>query len=297
MLELFKIELYKIFRKPRTYIGFIAIAVVVILIQLGLYSDGESWVRIIMSSVMENMEIKDGKILNGYYVCFLILNTLLIQVPLLIALVTGDLISGEANMGTLRLLLTKPISRNQIIASKLMAGLVYTLLILIWMAFLSLFISLIIFGSDDMIYQKSSDLVVQLFNDKQGDDIFWRYLCAFGYAFIALATIAALSFMLSVFAENSVGPIVSTMSIVIVFTIISNMNIPFFEKMKDVFFTTHMVGWKGFFNMKSNADNEPLRGTIYNLPAVLKSAGILLAHMALFIGISMYAFKKKDVLS
>ncbi|MES2777100.1 MAG: ABC transporter permease [Bacteroidota bacterium] len=297
MFELLKIELYKIFKKPRTYIGFIAITVVVVLMQMGLYSDGDSWIKLVLQSVMENMEIHDGKLLNGYLVCFLILNTLLIQVPMMVTLVTGDLISGEANMGTLRLLLTKPISRNKLLLTKMMAGLMYTLLLLIWMAFLSLFVSMFIFGTDDMVYQKSSELVVHLYKDNQGDDIFWRYMCAFVYAFISLATIAALSFMLSVFAENSIGPILSTIAIIIVFTIISNMNIPFFEKIKNYMFTTHMVGWKGFFNMKSNADNEPLRGTIYNLPAILRSGGILMAHFILFTGISMYAFRRKDILS
>src|SRR3954471_19592216 len=114
---LFKIELYKIFCKPRTYISFIAIGVIVLLIQLALKADGETWMTLLLGNILESfsIEIKQGQALNGYWVCFQILNTILIQVPLLIALVTGDLIAGEANMGTLRLLATKPVSRTAII--------------------------------------------------------------------------------------------------------------------------------------------------------------------------------------
>nr|MBP6478635.1 hypothetical protein [Chitinophagaceae bacterium] len=62
----------------------------------------------------------------------------------------------------------------------------------------------------------------------------------------------ALAFLLSVFAENSIGPIIATMSIVIVFTILSEMNIPIYdETIKPYLFTSHMVAWKGFLLCKS----------------------------------------------
>ena len=38
-------------------------------------------------------------------------------------------------------------------------------------------------------------------------------------------------------------------------------------------------------------------GTIENLPAVLKSMGILLAYIILFTGSAIVIFKKKDILS
>lgn len=295
MFELYKIELYKIFRKPRTYISFIAIALVVMLIQLAFKTDGKTLSELLFSGLKGMFQFEGGNLLNGYFVCYMILNTLLIQVPLLVALVTGDLISGEANMGTLRLMLTKPVSRSQVLMAKFIAGLTYTFLLLLWMALISLILSIIIFGRDDLIIGKSFG-VVQLVTDSSGDDIFWRYLCAFTLAFLALATVAALSFMLSVFAENSIGPIVTTMSIIIVFTIISTMDMPLFQKINPFLFTSYMTAWKGFFNMASN-DDGGIRGSIYNLSAILKAAGILLVHIVGFVGIAMYTFKKKDILS
>jgi ABC-2 type transport system permease protein len=213
-------------------------------------------------------------------------------VPLLVALVTGDLIAGEANMGTLRLLLTKPYSRTQILTAKFLAGLIYTFLILLWMAVLALFLSMALFGTNDLINSKSGIVIII-----NGNDVFWRYLCAFGYAFIALASVASLSFMLSVFSENSIGPIVATMSIIIVCTIISTMDLPMFSKINPALFTTYMTGWKGFFNTKSSEELGGIPGTIYNLPIILKSAGILIFHVFLFFGIALYSFKKKDILS
>src|SRR5690349_6587056 len=201
-----------------------------------------------------------GNILNGYLVCFIILQLLLVHVPLLISLIAGDLISGEANMGTLRLLLTKPISRTEVVLAKFAAASVYTLMLLAWMAFLALFVSIFIFGTGDMLNIKS-DYIVQL----RSDDIFWRYVAAFGFAAIAMLTVAALGFLLSIFAENSIGPIVATMSIIVVFTILSTLDIPLFNSMKPFLFTTHMIGWKGFFDVKVTADNEAILGSVQNL--------------------------------
>src|SRR5688572_10945465 len=152
MWKLLQIELFKIFRRPRTYISFGAIAAIVLLIQLALYLDGDAYIEFLLRTVPD-VSI-DGKILNGYFVCYFILQTLLIHVPLLIALVGGDMIAGEANMGTLRLLISKPISRTSLLLGKFLASTIYTLLLLIWMAFLSLLLSLLVFGSGDlMVFQ------------------------------------------------------------------------------------------------------------------------------------------------
>ena len=87
------------------------------------------------------------------------------------------------------------------------------------------------------------------------------------------------------------------MSVIIVFTILSTLEIPLFENVRQFFFTTHMIGWKGFFEMKENIDGESIPGTIRNLPAVLRSAGVLLAHIFILLGASIFVFNKKDVLS
>jgi ABC-2 type transport system permease protein len=293
MWQLLQIELFKIFRKSRTYISFGAIAAMVIIVQVALKFDGQSYIEFILGSLKETLDIPYATILNGYFVCFIILNLLLIHIPLLIALVAGDEIAGEANMGTLRLLVSKPVSRMQLMLAKFLATVIYTALVLAWMAFLSLVLSILIFGTNDLIVARSNTL--EIINRS---DVMWRYLAAFGYATVALTTVAALAFMLSVFAENSIGPIVSTISIVIVFTILSEMQIPLYDRtVKPYLFTSHMLGWKGFFYLKADADGVSIPGTIENLPAVMKSMSILLGYIVLFAGSAMVVFKKKDILS
>lgn len=296
MWKLLQIELFKIFKRPRTYIAFAAIAAIVFLIQIALKYDGKSYVALLLSNLDTSFEIDDlfkSKMLNGYLICFVILNTLLIQMPLLVALVAGDAVAGEANMGTLRLSLTRPVSRTEYLLVKFMASVIYTLALLVWMALLALLGSLLLFGVNDMVILRSRGVeVIESF------DVWWRYVAAFGYAAVALTTVAALAFLLSVFAENSIGPIIATMSIVIVFTILSEMNIPIYDRtVKPYLFTSHMVAWKGFFYMKSNEEGATLTGTVQNLPAILRSMGVLLGYIALFFSVSVWVFRKKDILT
>jgi ABC-2 type transport system permease protein len=164
---------------------------------------------------------------------------------------------------------------------------------LLFLAVLALFGSMVIFGTNDLIVFRSASIHQMAVND-----IFWRYLAAFAFATVALTTVSSLAFLLSVFAENAIGPIIATMSIVIVFTILSQMNIPLYDRtIKPYLFTTHMVAWKGFFYVKADAEGTTLRGSIENLPAVLRSLAILCIYIVLFTGTAIWVFRKKDILS
>jgi ABC-2 type transport system permease protein len=291
MLTLIQIELYKIFRRPRTYIAFGAIAALILIIQFGLKVDGKSYADFLMKDVGGTMEI-DGNIINGYLICYIMLQLLLVHVPLLVALIAADMISGEANMGTLRLLLSKPYSRTELLIAKFLAATVYTIMLLIWLAILALFVSMWIFGVGDMFLMKSSYVVLISQND-----VFWRYAGAFLFAALAMVTVAALGFLLSIFAENSIGPIVATMSIIVFFTILSTLNIPIFNALKPYLFTTHLISWKEFFDLKVNDANEAIIGSIQNPQRIITSALVLLLHIVGFVGAAIFIFNKKDVLS
>lgn len=279
MWQLTRIELFKIFRKPRTYIAFVAIGLIILLIQLAMYADGEQYLEFMLQNINAAFDI-EGKKLNGYFIFYLILHTLLVHVPLLICLVAGDAVAGEANMGTLRLLVTKPVSRTSLLLGKFFASAVYTLLLLTFMAVLGLLGSIALFGVSDLMVQKS-DMFILL--DK--NDVLWRYAASYGFAALSMITVAALAFLFSVFADNSIGPIIGAMSVVIVCTILTTMDIPVFYALKPYLFTNHMLNWKGFFD-------QPV-----DVREVLKSALVLLFHIVLFVSLAVWAFRKKDILS
>ncbi len=297
MWSLLKIELYKISKRPRTYIAFIAITAIVFIFQFAFKADGKAYLDFVSQDVTDTFQFDKSKAINGYFMCYIILNTLLVQVPILIALVAGDAISGEANMGTLRLMLSKPVSRTQIIMVKFIASVIFTIVLLLWMAVTALFFSMIIFGVDDMLVFRSKGDLSQIMQITK-DDVLWRYLAAFAYATVALTVIASLALLLSVFAENSIGPIIASVCIVIVCTILSNINVPIIDKyVKPYLFTSYLVGWKGFFYINTTPDGETIRGSMENWPAVRNSLFSLLSYIAVFLSAAVIAFRKKDILS
>ena len=79
MWTLLQIELYKIFRRPRTYIAFVAITALITIVQLGLKVDGKEYAAFVMADLSNTLQI-DGKIINGYFVCYVLLQLLLVTI-------------------------------------------------------------------------------------------------------------------------------------------------------------------------------------------------------------------------
>jgi ABC-2 type transport system permease protein len=291
MKSIISFELYKIFRRPRTYIAFGAIAALILVIQFGLKVDGQSYAAFLMKDINDTLTV-DGNVLNGYLICYILLQLLLVHVPLLVALIAADMISGEANLGTLRLLFSTPFTRTQWVLGKFVAASIYTIVLLIWLALLALFLSMWVFGTDDLFLMKSNYVV--LIEQK---DVLWRYVGAFVFASFSLLTVTSLGFLMSSIANNSIGPIVGTMSAIVFFTILSTLNIPLFSMIKPYLFTTHMNNWKEFFDIQVNDNNEAITGSILNIAKIKTSLMVLSAHIVLFVSAAVFITKKKDILS
>jgi ABC-2 type transport system permease protein len=272
-------EFLKIAAKPRSYLGVGAITVIIAIILIALRIDGHNFVSFATRPFEQSLSF-EGNILNGNLVAFIILQMLIIHVPLLIALVTGDLISGESAMGTIRMLLTKPISRTSLLFSKYLAGCVYTFIFLLWMAFIALGVGKFLFGSGDLVVLNSDGLIIL-----QDADLGWRFLAGFSVAYLSLVMIATLSLTLSCFSENSIGPIVSTMAVIILFSIMGALNVPILLKIQPYLFTTHMLAWRSFFE-------DPLP-----VDKIVSSITIMLVHIVVLLGIAVYKFNRKDILS
>jgi len=272
-------ELIKIAYKPRSFIGIGGLIIIISIVLFAMKVDGDLYISLITGQFEQSLTF-EGTILNGNLIAFIIIQMLIIHVPLLIAFVTGDLVSGESAMGTIRLLLTKPVSRSTILLSKFLASCVYTLVVILCLVFMSFVLGKILFGTGDLMVLKSDGLIIF-----QEGDINWRFFYGFAIAFLSLITVATLALTLSCFSENSIGPIVATMGIILLFTIIGSMDVPIFDNIRPFLFTTHMAAWRYFFDDPLNTTN------------ILYSVAILVIHIVVLLAIAFYKFNKKDILS
>jgi len=279
MITIVRIELYKIFKKWRTYIGFIAIGILVPIIQVAMVYEGEHSINFVTRNIRESF-VFVGNLLNSYFISYIILNALAVHIPFLITLVAADLLAGEATAGTYRLLVPRPVSRMKIVASKFFAGAIYTNFLILWLAVISLGLGVLIFGVGELIVLKSGTIIIF-----EKSDVLWRFLLAYGFASLGMMVVCSLAFLFSSLVENAIGPIISTMAVIIVFLIVSAINIDLFQSIKPYLFTSYILQWREFFN-------DPV-----DTSKIIESTLILLGHVILFFGLTAFIFRKKDILS
>lgn len=277
MKNLIYVELYKTFAKPRTYIGIIAIIILIGLIQLGYYLNREDLGGSIKWMMNDNGVSVENLSLNGNMICYMVLQMLYVHLPIIVALVSGDSISGEMSAGTIRALMVKPAPRWKIFLAKWLANQIYLLLVIIVIYVFGLLISRLLFGNGDMIVYGDEISVLEK------SELLFRFTKAIALSYLSLTVISNLAFLLSSYMENSVAPIVITMVVNIVFLIFGSLTFEIFEPIQKVLFTKHMSLWTYSFEL------NPKLNELY------KSIGILLAYIGGFFVLAFYSFTKKDI--
>ena len=227
MRQLLKFEVAKLIHRPRTFLSIGLMLVLVGLIFWGLKSEGENALEYLFQSLGDNF-LMQGRILNGYMASFLILNTLWIHIPVLIVIVTGDLFSSELESGTIRLLMTRPISRNRVALAKFSTAVLYVFFFVLIFTIISLGLALLLFGSGDLIVAFNGLQIIP------ETDLLWRFVAAFGYAFLAMSTFAILSVTVSFFTRKSLVAILITLGVIVISSLLQTLAASLF------------VGWEFF---------------------------------------------------
>jgi ABC-2 type transport system permease protein len=281
-MKLFWFETFKTFSRWRTYISFTVIGLIVILTEVVMKLSADEIVYRMLRSFQKDFLVT-GNILNAWFVTAFIMNSLHIHIPFLITLVAGDMVSSEATSGTIRFLLIRPPSRGRIITAKYLTALFYTALLVIFFALVCLSLGLLLFGSGDLIIHHYGKFDIVFIPESE---IPVRILLAFVAAIWSMSVVASIAFLFSTLAENSIGPIIGTMAVVIVFLVLGNLPLDFFRTLKPFLFTTYMINlWQQFLNV-------PIPW-----PEIWRSAIILGLHNAGLFLIALFVFKKKDIKS
>ncbi len=279
MFNLIYYELFKTYAKWRTYIGFLAVIVIIPLVMWGMKVEGGRFVQYQMRTLQNDFFIT-GNLFNGWIIAQLIMNSLWVHVPFLISLVAGDQLAGEATAGTFRLILIRPVSRTRILNSKYITTLLYTASLVCTIALFSVGLGLLIFGSGDLLAIDRDMLTIL------PESQMWpRFVLAYGLAILAMWVVASLAFLFSSFVENAIGPIIATMAVVVGLLIISNLPVETFDPIKPYLFTTYQNVWQQAFK-------SPVGWNV-----IFKSASVLAGYSIGFWLITLFVFRRKDILS
>ncbi|MCX8108997.1 MAG: ABC transporter permease, partial [Verrucomicrobiae bacterium] len=122
-------ELWKLFAKKRTYIGFVMFFLAQSIVALAFkYTNA--------SRPMQRILEAGGQVAEQYISALTVATIILVPsaaflLPLYVALVGGDLVAKEAEDGTLRMILCRPVSRVRLLAVKWLAGVVFSVVLVV----------------------------------------------------------------------------------------------------------------------------------------------------------------------
>ena len=277
MFNLIKNEFIKTFYKKRTYISFLLITIIMPFIIFAIKNGGSSLELKIYGQLQDSF-IFFGTLINGYFASYIIIAVLISHMPFLSTIVASEIVSGEYSKGTFRMYLTRPISRSEVILSKLIIVYIYTTLMMLFFYLYTVILSIIILGTGDLAVFHNG----LLFLDQS--DIIWRFVLAYIISNSIMLTITSLCFLFSTISKNSVTPIISTISIVFIGTAISFIPINFFEQVNPYLFT-------GYIDLFLTAFYDPIPKDKITLSILVS-----ITWSVIFVSLSFYFFNKKDIL-
>lgn len=276
MIRMLRSEMYKLIRQPRVWLTIGVMSVLMILINLGLALDGEKMFELILQPLSDQFIIS-GNLVNGHLISYVALNMLWIHIPVLLVIVTGDLVSGEMEAGTIRLMLCTTWSRTQWLTAKVMAALIFIFFFMLFSGMIMVVPAHLLFGSGDLVVFNAGIQVIE----EQG--ALWRFLVALLYGTLGMMTFAAISILFSVLLRNSLAAILVSLGLLIASTLVQTFGMGIFESWQKLLFTWHMAQWQNLFF------NE------VELVPIYRSAGVLLAHVAVVLSIAYIRFNRMKI--
>jgi len=143
---------------------------------------------------------------NGLFVSLAALSIeLALFLPLAVAAISGDSIAGEANIGTLRYLLTVPVHRTRLLAVKFAAITIFSLVATIWVSLVGALAGLALFGGGQMTTLSGSQIGM-------GSAVL-RVAVASIYLALCFASLGAIGLFISTLTEQPIG---ATIAVVVI---------------------------------------------------------------------------------
>jgi len=191
-------ELRLIFGRRRNLAGLAVLAVVPLVISIA--------VKLSVPKPGHGPDFLSSVTSNGLFVALSALTVELgLFLPLAVGAIAGDSVAGEANIGTLRYLLTIPVHRTRLLAVKFAAITIFSMVATMWVALVGAVAGLALFGGGDMTLLSGTQIGM-------GQAVL-RVLMATIYLGLCFASLGAIGLFVSTLTEQPIG---ATIAVVII---------------------------------------------------------------------------------
>ena len=281
-MALLRFEWTKMLGRRITWVPFLVLAIVVSLVVTVFHRVEFKYQRRIFESFQITFASKSDFV-NGYYMTAHAMNPIFqMLIPIFIAVASGLMLAGEAEQGTLRACLIRPVVRRRLILGKFVMLCGYALALSYFVLTLLLVAGILNFGTGNLY-----TLNILFNNGQEGASVVTaaeaplRFLLAGLLASAGMAVLAALALLISALVDTAAMAYVITLSVY--FAFLTLRSFPFLEWLYPYLFVTHMMRWQQCFY-----SNVKL-GEIY--VSLIHLGGYLVALLAA----AIFLFEERDI--
>jgi ABC-2 type transport system permease protein len=213
---------------------------------------------------------------NGLFLVFTALAAMLpLLLPVLVGVVAADAIAGEAGTGTLRYLLTIPVSRPRLLVAKAIGVIVFTATAVLAIAVVGIIVGGALFGLHDMTLLSGDTISLTAGLLRTVEVVLYVVATLSGFLAVAL--------FISTLTEVPIGAMAATVGIAIVATVLDAL--PQLGSLRNLLFTHH---WLAF--------GDILRYDVA-WATLLSHLGLQLAYVIIFGAAAWARFTTSDITS
>jgi ABC-2 type transport system permease protein len=263
-------EIEKLLFQRRAYLGWAGLLAVPLLMTLALRLSADP------PRPGEGPPFLANILNNGLYVPVSALAALsFFLLPLVCAMTGAFVIAGEAEMGTLKSLLSRPVSRGGLLLSKWAVAVLYVAVGLLLVAAGATLAGWLVFGLQPMTTLSGGTLPVPEALRVIG--------MAYLFALLGMTCVVSLALLFSTLTDSSLTAAIAALVVVIVMQILGQFS--YFDFLRPYLFTDRFQDW---FNL--------LRQPIAWAP-LRDGALVFVSYIVALTGLAWLVFRRKDILS
>ena len=210
-----RVELVKMVRRPRTWVTILLLnalpTLVAVLLAVTDIGPQPGQGPAFLSAVLT-----DGRLFPLAALAIV----LPLFMPVAVAVVAGDAVAGEAQAGTLRYVLTRPVGRTRLLVAKLVSVLAFVLLAVVVVAAVGFVVGKLLLGGGD-----AARLVTGISGSGlTSTQLVQRTLMSIVYVSLSMLSVAAIALLLSTFTDTPLGAALGALAFLIASTLLLTLD-------------------------------------------------------------------------
>jgi ABC-2 type transport system permease protein len=264
------VELAKLLRRPRTWLTVTLLAGLPVVVGIFLRTTGvgprPGQGPALLTDVLTNGTLFPAAALALILPVFL---------PVATAVIAGDTIAGEANAGTLRYLLVRPVSRSWLLFSKLVTVIVFVFLAVLVVAGIGFLAGAVLFGLEPVTSVSGSTLTTT--------DIVIRTVVTIAYVAVSMLGLASIAVFASTRTDSPLAAALAALA-----TFITSQVLDLIDAARVIrpYLPTHY--WLSFIDLF----RDPILW--HNIG---RGSALQAAYIVVFLGLAWASFSTKDITS